>query len=229
MRSLVICGPRLSPRRHSWAKRRHRAVREISSRHEVGTRPPPRLEKRDREPAQSSRCAHRGPRCTACSVFTPSHNEFPIIHDRSICFSKPRRSARGRGYNETRRLPCAADSTRTALPGSSRCGSLYTPTGSQRASRRQTGGRRWYPDASESLDTSNYRYPSRRYPWSYMLACRTLAHCARLERCTDLLLARRIATVIDKAVSVEAAVVSCRAIISAARKAQRHTSHQKKP
>lgn len=40
---------------------------------------------------------------------------------------------------------------------------------------------RWYPHASEKLDTSAYRAPSRAWPWSYMHACRTIAHCARLE------------------------------------------------
>ncbi len=40
---------------------------------------------------------------------------------------------------------------------------------------------RWYPEASEQLDTRRYRYPSRTWPWSYMVACRTIAHCAKLE------------------------------------------------
>jgi len=39
---------------------------------------------------------------------------------------------------------------------------------------------RWYPDESEMLDQTQYRSPSRAHPWSYMLACRTLKHCANL-------------------------------------------------
>ena len=43
----------------------------------------------------------------------------------------------------------------------------------------QTAGN--YPDSSEPLDTSCYRTPSRAYPYSYLLPCRTAAHCARIE------------------------------------------------
>lgn len=39
---------------------------------------------------------------------------------------------------------------------------------------------RWYPDASEKLDKTQYRSPSAAYPWSYMHACRTIKHAAKL-------------------------------------------------
>lgn len=39
---------------------------------------------------------------------------------------------------------------------------------------------RWYPASSEGLNTDCYRSPSREYPYSYLLACRTAVHCARL-------------------------------------------------
>jgi hypothetical protein len=40
---------------------------------------------------------------------------------------------------------------------------------------------RWFPDYTENFVLRGYRIPSRTWPWSYMLACRTIAHCARLE------------------------------------------------
>jgi len=40
---------------------------------------------------------------------------------------------------------------------------------------------RWYPADSENFDHRGRRIPSRAWPWSYMQACRTLAHCAHLE------------------------------------------------
>ena len=40
-------------------------------------------------------------------------------------------------------------------------------------------GGRWYPGAGEGGRPS-VRTPSRRWPWSYMLACRTRRWCARL-------------------------------------------------
>lgn len=46
---------------------------------------------------------------------------------------------------------------------------------------------RWYPAESENFDASHYRSPSRSWPWSYMIACRTIAHCAMLERIPELL------------------------------------------
>ncbi len=45
---------------------------------------------------------------------------------------------------------------------------------------RKDNAGRWYPDDSELLDKTQYRSPSRAHPWSYMLACRTLKHCANL-------------------------------------------------
>lgn len=41
--------------------------------------------------------------------------------------------------------------------------------------------KRWYPNPCEGLDVSNFRSPSHAFPFSYLLACRTAAHCARLE------------------------------------------------
>lgn len=85
-------------------------------------------------------------------------------------------------------------------------------------------GGRWYPNDSENLDTRYYRSPSREYPWSYMLACRTLAHCAQLEGCKDLLLARRIARVIDTTRTPEEAVQATRLVTSKSRKDARKKS-----
>jgi hypothetical protein len=53
---------------------------------------------------------------------------------------------------------------------------------------------RFYPSDSEDCGVSSYiRSPSRSYPHSYMLACRTLDHCERLEDADhdDVLLLRR--------------------------------------
>lgn len=46
---------------------------------------------------------------------------------------------------------------------------------------------RWYPAESEKFDASHHRFPSRYWPWSYMTACRTIAHCAMLEGIPELL------------------------------------------
>lgn len=40
---------------------------------------------------------------------------------------------------------------------------------------------RWFPDYTENFDARGHRYPSWCWPWSYMQACRTAAHCAKLE------------------------------------------------
>jgi hypothetical protein len=45
---------------------------------------------------------------------------------------------------------------------------------------RKDNAGRWYPDETEMLDKTRYRSPSRAHPWPYMLACRTLKHCANL-------------------------------------------------
>ncbi len=58
-----------------------------------------------------------------------------------------------------------------------------------------------------------------------MLACRTLAHCAQLEGCTDLLLARRIARAIDTTGTPEEAVQAARLAISKSRKDARKKSN----
>lgn len=82
----------------------------------------------------------------------------------------------------------------------------------------QDSGGRWYPNESEGLDTGRYRLPSRSYPWSYMHACRTIAHCAKLERCTKLLLVRRIARAIDLAPTGDTSIAAVRCVINAARR-----------
>lgn len=43
-------------------------------------------------------------------------------------------------------------------------------------------GGRWYPSAAEDQDGDGMcvRSPSRAWPWSYMLRCRTRRHCACL-------------------------------------------------
>lgn len=46
---------------------------------------------------------------------------------------------------------------------------------------------RWYPAESEKFDASRHRVPSRSWPWSYKVACRTTAHCAMLEGIPELL------------------------------------------
>lgn len=38
-------------------------------------------------------------------------------------------------------------------------------------------GGRWYPRGLDATVEMGVRSPSREYPWSYMLRCRTLAHC----------------------------------------------------
>lgn len=44
---------------------------------------------------------------------------------------------------------------------------------------------RWFPANSEGLNTDRYRPPSRRWCYSYMVACRTAKHCAALESALD--------------------------------------------
>lgn len=48
---------------------------------------------------------------------------------------------------------------------------------------RNDQARRWYPSASENIDgfTDHVRSPSQAWPFSYMLAARTLAHCEALD------------------------------------------------
>jgi hypothetical protein len=40
--------------------------------------------------------------------------------------------------------------------------------------------RRWYPSAQESQGTLQVRGPSRSWPYSYLLHCRTRKHCSKL-------------------------------------------------
>ena len=58
---------------------------------------------------------------------------------------------------------------------------------------------RWYPSCRDKavFPSNEYRSPSRAYPWSYMLACRTAAQCARIYD-ADLTDTRRIANAIKK-------------------------------
>lgn len=46
------------------------------------------------------------------------------------------------------------------------------------------GGGRWYPDVSAEGGTPAVRSPSRAWPWSYMLACRTRRWCSELPETT---------------------------------------------
>jgi hypothetical protein len=82
-------------------------------------------------------------------------------------------------------------------------------------------GGRWYPSPSEGLDTRCYRTPSRRWPYSYMLACRTVKHCAYLEHADDLTLVRRIVRIAVSAKTVENAIDAIHSELSAARRARR--------
>ncbi len=41
-------------------------------------------------------------------------------------------------------------------------------------------GGRWYPFGKDEQVMASVRAPSREWPWSYMHACRTVGHCARL-------------------------------------------------
>ena len=59
----------------------------------------------------------------------------------------------------------------------------------------RTDGHRWYPSEAENCDgfTRWTRSPSRSWPWSYMLAARSLSHCETLDDADhdDTLLMRR--------------------------------------
>jgi len=60
---------------------------------------------------------------------------------------------------------------------------------------------RWYPYSCEDPNgqiSINYRSPSRAWPYSYMLACRTAVHCADLSKGADVTLVRRVKRLIDK-------------------------------
>lgn len=45
-------------------------------------------------------------------------------------------------------------------------------------------GGRWYPDEVAEGGTPDVRSPSRAWPWSYMVACRTRRWCAQLPDST---------------------------------------------
>lgn len=48
------------------------------------------------------------------------------------------------------------------------------------------GGGRWYPSEAERQDCCNVvRTPSRAWPWSYMIHCRTLKHVAALNQLSE--------------------------------------------
>jgi hypothetical protein len=55
-------------------------------------------------------------------------------------------------------------------------------------------GGRWYPSQSEKCDCCNVRRPSRAYPYSLMLHCRTIKHVARLYGVAERDLRRAIKT-----------------------------------
>lgn len=64
-------------------------------------------------------------------------------------------------------------------------------------------GGRWYPaDETETeLVAGRIRAPSRRWPWSYMLACRTLRHCCALQGLKSAKGAHVVAATLDRALS----------------------------
>ena len=65
---------------------------------------------------------------------------------------------------------------------------------------------RWYPDEIEELDTSMYRSPSRAYKYSYMLACRTVEHVAKLHGFTkkdEVLAIKRVVKVFKSDMTIE--------------------------
>jgi hypothetical protein len=70
------------------------------------------------------------------------------------------------------------------------------------------GAGRWYPDASENLDTSCHRTPSRAWPYSYLQACRTAAHCAQLIGVEEVSLVRKFANIIAKCDGAEGAITA---------------------
>ena len=70
---------------------------------------------------------------------------------------------------------------------------------------------RWYPCKSEGLLTQYHRTPSRQWPYSYLLACRSMEHCAQLEgEATDATLVRSLNLIIGKSDSIWRAMKGCR-------------------
>lgn len=57
---------------------------------------------------------------------------------------------------------------------------------------------RWWPSDTEQQICCSVRSPSRSYPWSLMLHCRTLRHVARLTNVPEARL-RRLLGVLDNA------------------------------
>jgi len=80
------------------------------------------------------------------------------------------------------------------------------------------GARRWYPAASERLNISIFREPSRAYPFNLLQACRAAIHCAILEECDDVKLVRRIAKLICTSPTTESAIADIRNALTASRK-----------
>ena len=65
---------------------------------------------------------------------------------------------------------------------------------------------RWYPNDAERLNCSMFRSPSRSYPYSYMLACRTIPHIAHLYHLNskaELLAVKRVIKALKSDHSVE--------------------------
>lgn len=68
-------------------------------------------------------------------------------------------------------------------------------------------GGRWYPDDSEKLNTEGHRSQSRQFPYSYLLACRSLEHVAYLYDITEkdkILAIKRVAKALKSDTSIEA-------------------------
>ena len=79
---------------------------------------------------------------------------------------------------------------------------------------------RWYPSASEKLNTALYRTPSRSWPYSYLLPCRSAHHCAMLEKCANVGLVRSIARKIETSETTEEAITAIRTAIGKSRRAK---------
>lgn len=64
-------------------------------------------------------------------------------------------------------------------------------------------GGRWYPaiETETELVIGRIRPPSRAWPWSYMLACRSLRHCCALEDLKSAKGGRKVVAALDRAIS----------------------------
>jgi hypothetical protein len=71
-------------------------------------------------------------------------------------------------------------------------------------------GGRWYPSDSEDINgtiTRTIRSPSRAWPWSYMVACRTAGHVAELYG-VDVSAVRSMARTLDRSAQLPVAIAA---------------------